>query len=111
MDADIAQGETDRHTPSHMASSGDRVDAQYVVQPGDTLGKIGKIFKVSAEKINSAKYLKDLNRIYSGQRIIIPTSRNAAVSIAVPPPASKPSPQSTPAPTTPARSKEGKRKW
>ena len=108
LDAYIARGKTDRHPPSNVASSSDRADAQYVVQPGDTLGKIGKIFKVSAEKIKSANNLKDINRIYPGQRLIIPTSKNATVSTAVPPPAPKPSPQSTPAPTTPARSKEGK---
>lgn len=108
LDAYIARGKTDRHPPSNVASSSDRADAQYVVQPGDTLGKIGKIFKVSAEKIKSANNLKDINRIYPGQRLIIPTSKNAAVSTAAPPSAPKPTPQSTPVPTTPTRSKEGK---
>lgn len=108
LDAYIARGKTDRHPPSNVAFSSDRADAQYVVQPGDTLGKIGKIFKVSAEKIKSANNLKDINRVYPGQRLIIPTSKNAVVSTAAPPPAPKPTPQSTPATTTPARSKEGK---
>lgn len=80
LDAYIARGKTDRHPPSNVASSCNRADAQYVVQPGDTLGKIGKIFKVSAEKIKSINNLKDINRIYPGQRLIIPISKKSGPS-------------------------------
>lgn len=58
-----------------------QVDGQiYTVQTGESLAMIAKRYGVSTEQIIAANGLPDLNSIYSGQQLIIPT---AAASPAV----------------------------
>ena len=45
--------------------------ARYVIQPGDTLGKIAKANKISAELLARVNGIKDKNRIRAGQTIKI----------------------------------------
>ncbi len=44
----------------------------YVVQPGDTLFKIAVRFRVSVAQMTQANGINDPNRVYVGQRLIIP---------------------------------------
>lgn len=44
----------------------------YVIQPGDTLWKISKMYKVSIEDIVKANKIQNKNMIHAGQRLIIP---------------------------------------
>lgn len=48
------------------------VNGRYIVRPGDTLFGIARYFGVSAWAIAQSNGILNLNRIYSGQRLIIP---------------------------------------
>lgn len=48
------------------------VGGRYVVQPGDTMFKIGARFGVDVWSIARANGILNLNRIYSGQSLVIP---------------------------------------
>lgn len=52
----------------------------YVVQPGDTVGKIAKKFKTNADKIVTDNELKNRNQIFPGQRLSINGSSPSATS-------------------------------
>lgn len=50
---------------------GDPFVERYVIKPGDSLGKIAKVYKVSAELIASVNAIRNPNRIRAGQAIKI----------------------------------------
>lgn len=47
--------------------------ARYVVQPGDTIYKIAKAYKVEMSEIINLNHLKHPDRIYPGQVLLLPT--------------------------------------
>mgnify|MGYP002623497567 CR=1 FL=1 len=70
--------------PTPNASAATTCQAQYLVQPGDTLAKIGQRYNVLWTSIAQANNLSNPNRIYVGQKLCIPSSSNQ------PPPATPP---------------------
>ncbi|WP_124950422.1 TIGR02594 family protein [Sulfuriferula thiophila] len=76
----------------------------YVIQPGDTLGKIAKKFKTSADKIQKENQLRDPNKILPGQRLSINGSSSAPTGM--PTVAKVHSNKSTKIAAIPTRSKE-----
>jgi LysM repeat protein len=91
--------------PSAAPSSAPPADGVHIVQPGETLFRIGLKYNVSWTAIQAANGLVGTN-IYAGQRLIIPGA--AAATGSTPPPEATPTPPpaaptDTPAPTnTPA---------
>jgi len=57
------------NTPAPSSSSGRRT---YTVQRGDTLSKIARQFGTTVDAIVRANNIKDRNKIYVGQKLIIP---------------------------------------
>lgn len=51
---------------------------RYVVQPGDTLGKIAARFRIDAHKIQVDNHIRSPNRIIAGQVLCITKSKNAS---------------------------------
>lgn len=85
---------------------------RYVVQPGDTLGKIAKKFNVEAEKIQTDNGIKNPNRIRAAQILIVNTGSRVVEKVKQerPVPPSKSSQASDNRSTRlamPERSKEG----
>lgn len=64
----------------------------YIVQPGDTLGRIAQRFGTSVGAIAAANGIVNINRIFVGQRLVIPGG-----GVVVPPPGT---PVSPPPPTS-----------
>ena len=54
---------------------------QYTVQPGDTLYRIARNYNTTIRNIQAFNNIPDPNRIYAGQRIIIPQSPRRLLSI------------------------------
>jgi LysM repeat protein len=66
-------------------------DSGYVVRPGDTLGTIAARYGVSASALARANGITNPDRIYIGQRLLIPGKSGSASNPAVPkPPSSAP---------------------
>ncbi|MBV8646712.1 TIGR02594 family protein [Paludibacterium sp.] len=66
-----AHAPTAPHQPSNGAKKQVRESFSYVVQPGDTVGKIAKKFKSSVDAIKQANQLKNVNQIFPGQTLVI----------------------------------------
>jgi len=49
-------------------------DQIYVVQPGDTVSEIAEKFGLRWVDIGAANKLEDINKIYAGQKLIIPAT-------------------------------------
>jgi murein DD-endopeptidase MepM/ murein hydrolase activator NlpD len=64
----------------------------YIVQPGDTLGRIAARFGVTAREIAEANQLPSVDLIYAGQVLIIP---GVTPTPSAPPPSTGVAPQST----------------
>ncbi|WP_174873978.1 LysM peptidoglycan-binding domain-containing protein [Vogesella oryzae] len=73
----VIHGSSASHQPNNSSQKTSRPSAQYVVQPGDTLSNIAKIFKSSVPTIQQANNIKNPNRIYPGLRLHIPAKNNA----------------------------------
>ena len=56
---------------SVRVSPGDPLVARYIIQPGDSLGKIATTNRVSAALLASINHIPDINRIRAGQTIKI----------------------------------------
>lgn len=56
---------------SARAYPGDPLVARYIIQPGDSLGKIATVNRVSAALLASINNIQDINRIRAGQTIKI----------------------------------------
>lgn len=101
-----AQASTRSHLPASTREKKKPAPFSYVVQPGDTVGKIAKKFKTSVQKIGADNKLKHPDKIFPGQRLSINGSSLTSDSA----PVVKPS-GSTGKPVhitaTPERSKEG----
>ncbi|MCZ7546108.1 MAG: LysM peptidoglycan-binding domain-containing protein [Anaerolineae bacterium] len=67
---------------------------EYVVQPGDTLYRIALRYGTTVSALATANGIANPNRIYSGQRLVIPGAAQPAAAPASPPPAA---PASAPA--------------
>jgi LysM repeat protein len=67
---------------SHLtvALAAPRADTIYIVQRGDTLARIAARFGVSIAAIAQVNGIRDINRIYVGQRLTIPTGSGGAGS-------------------------------
>lgn len=63
-----------------------QADSAYVVKPGDTLGAIAARYGVSASAIARANGISNPNRIYIGQRLVIPGASGSTGSPAAPKP-------------------------
>ena len=50
----------------------EQTDAQYVVQPGDTLGKIALRFNISVDELTAANSISNPNQLYVGDVLILP---------------------------------------
>ena len=101
-----AQATTRSHLPASAREKKKPAPFSYVVQPGDTVGKIAKKFKTNADKIVADNKLKNRNQIFPGQRLSI----NGSSSTSNNEPMAKSSGRtSKPIHTTatPERSKEG----
>ncbi|MFW5708759.1 MAG: LysM peptidoglycan-binding domain-containing protein [Chloroflexota bacterium] len=70
------------------------VTSVYVVQPGDTLSGIARRFNTTAIAIAQANGITNVNRIFAGQRLVIPVPGSVAVQ-PPPPPAPTPVPPRT----------------
>jgi LysM repeat protein len=46
----------------------------HIVQPGDTVGKLAWRYGVRSREIVAANHLANPNRIYAGQKLLIPVS-------------------------------------
>jgi uncharacterized protein (TIGR02594 family) len=90
----IALGRQDRKTPPPYS---------YVIQPGDTLGKIAKKFKTSSDRIQKDNQLRDPNKILPGQRLFI---NGSSPSLSIQPVVKTHSNKSTKIEAIPTRSKE-----
>ncbi len=64
-------------------------EASYVVSPGDTLGTIAARHGVSASELARANGISNPNRIYVGQKLVIPGASDSATSPAAPKPPSQ----------------------
>ena len=58
--------------PAPTATPSDQCQTSYVVQPGDTLAKIGRNFGVSVAELSRINNIWNPNYIYVGQRLTIP---------------------------------------
>ena len=67
----VPSGETPQDTDSN-STSGQTI---YIVQRGDTLNKIAQSFGTTAIAIAKENNIRNINLIYVGQRLIIPTNR------------------------------------
>jgi LysM repeat protein len=70
----------------------------YVVQRGDTLGRIATRFGVTVQAIMAANNLTNPNLIFAGQRLTIPTGGAPAPTPTAAPPTGTPPPTTTPPP-------------
>ena len=61
-----------------MLANTAHADEQYTVQSGDTLYKISQKFDVDMNKIASQNKIADINRIYVGQTLTIPTQTSGS---------------------------------
>lgn len=68
----VPSGETPVDTDGN-STSGQTI---YIVQRGDTLNKIAREFGTTAIAIAKENNIRNINLIYVGQRLIIPTNRN-----------------------------------
>lgn len=66
-----AQASTRPHIPVGAREKKKSAPFSYVVQPGDTVGKIARKFKTSADKIVADNKLKYADKIFPGQRLNI----------------------------------------
>ncbi|HHY89481.1 MAG TPA: LysM peptidoglycan-binding domain-containing protein [Chloroflexi bacterium] len=58
----------------------------YIVQPGDTLSRIARRFSVTVEAIQKANpSITNPNRIYSGQRIVLPSGAAQVPTVSITP--------------------------
>jgi lipoprotein-anchoring transpeptidase ErfK/SrfK len=57
-------------------------NAVHVVQRGETLGHISRQYNVSISNLTATNGIADPNRIYAGQRLIIPGAGNTAAVVA-----------------------------
>lgn len=87
-----AQANTRSHLPASAREKKKPAPFSYVVQPGDTVGKIAKKFKTSVQKIGADNKLKQPDKIFPGQRLSINGS----------------SPSVSPQPTANPRESQGK---
>lgn len=74
-------------SPAHAAPSQDQ--ALYVVSPGDTLTSIAARYGISASALAQANGISNPNRIYVGQKLVIPDASNSGASPAAPKPPSQ----------------------
>ncbi|MFC3531104.1 TIGR02594 family protein [Vogesella facilis] len=102
------------HLPNNSSRKTSRPNTQYVVQPGDTLSKIAKIFKSNVTTIQKANDIKNPNHIYPGLRLEIPAvniSHTEAPQTSSPAPVRQPpkprNSASKRGDVKPARSKDG----
>lgn len=58
--------------------------ATYVVQSGDSLGKIARKFNVSVSALAAANSITNLNLVYVGQSLVIPGTTGSVAATAVP---------------------------
>lgn len=54
--------------------------ATYTLQPGDTLGAVAQRFHVSVGALAGANHITDPNRVYAGQKLVIPGATPGAVT-------------------------------
>ena len=66
-----AKAATRSHLPASAREKTKPAPFSYVVQPGDTIGKIAKKFKTNADKIVTDNKLKHPDKIFPGQRLSI----------------------------------------
>ncbi|GAB2844861.1 hypothetical protein GCM10027277_11040 [Pseudoduganella ginsengisoli] len=104
-DLQTFEGRAEKKRPRDSGSVDGKSPIRYVVQQGDTLGKLAKLFDTTPEAIRrNNPEIKDISRIYEGQVLGI---------YGKPPPLLPPSPSVTagarlpPQPTAAARSKKG----
>lgn len=97
----FAFASTRTHLPSTLSDKKTQAAFSYVVQPGDTLGKISNKFKISVSQLQTDNQISNPNKIFPGQRISI-YGKNQAVT-------EKPQnkSQSSQVDTVPERSKQG----
>ena len=57
-----------------LSSTAIQESTTYIVQAGDTLNKIARRFNVTVQQIADANDLTNVNLIFVGQRLIIPTN-------------------------------------
>lgn len=75
-----AQATTRPHLPTSAREKNKPAPYSYVVQPGDTVGKIAKKFKTNVQKIGADNKLKHTDKIFPGQRLSINGSSPSATS-------------------------------
>ena len=84
----------------------DRIDTSggnYTVQSGDTLSALSRRYGVSVAEIARANGIRDVNTIWSGQRLTIPTANNNSSAVTVQEKgAPTPAPKGNGGPTSPA---------
>lgn len=107
------QATTAPHQPSVSAKPQRKDDSFYVVQSGDTIGKIAKKFKVTPEKIKQDNQIDNINKIFPGQKLKITYSQTQSTpskDITPNKTANVKTPQAKPTPKTVelTRSKDGK---
>ncbi|NLD48742.1 MAG: LysM peptidoglycan-binding domain-containing protein [Clostridiaceae bacterium] len=57
----------------------------YIIQPGDTLGRIARNFNTTVENILKFNYIPNPNLIYAGRTLVIPESPAEAIIYTVQP--------------------------
>lgn len=75
-----AQATTRSHLPASTRAKKKPAPFSYVVQPGDTVGKIAKKFKTNAEQIVTDNKLRHPDKIFPGQRLSINGSSPSATT-------------------------------
>lgn len=60
--------------PNRAAAAATTCQAQYLVQPGDTLAKVGQRYNIKWSAIAQANSLTNPDRIYAGQTLCIPAA-------------------------------------
>lgn len=97
---------TRAHLPASAREKKKPAPFLYVVQPGDSVGKIAKKFKTNVQKIGADNKLKHLGKIFPGQRLSINGSSPTPDSLHVAKPSGRAG-KPILITATPERSKEG----
>ncbi|MEI7548302.1 MAG: LysM domain-containing protein [Actinomycetota bacterium] len=56
--------------------------AFYILQVGDTLGKVAQMFGTTIEELQAVNGIADKNKVYSGQKIKLPPQKAATTTLA-----------------------------
>ena len=58
-------------------------ECSYQVRPGDNLFRISNHFGISVESLQNANHIADTNKIYVGQKLVVPCGDNESPAVAV----------------------------